>query len=336
MSTSAARPPLVETRALSREYPVRGARGARLRALAGVDLTLHRGETLGIVGESGCGKSTLARLLVALDRPTSGSVLFDGEDVTTLRGDDLKRFRRRAQMVFQDPHASLNPRVTVGDTIEEVLRVHRLAGDAAGRRARVEELLRVVGLPEEMLGRYPHQMSGGQRQRVGIARALAVDPELLVLDEPVSALDVSVRAEIMNLLADLRDRLGLTYLFISHDLGMIRHLSDRVAVMYLGRVVESGDWQQVSDAPVHPYTVALQAAVPVADPAREQGREVSVARGEVPDPTDPPPGCDFEPRCPLAGPLCREEDPPLERGADGRWSACHAVHGRLATGEVRP
>jgi peptide/nickel transport system ATP-binding protein len=316
-------PALLVATELTREYPVRGTRQT-FPAVAGVSLMLRRGETLGIVGESGCGKSTLARLLVRLEQPTSGRIELDGRDVTTLRSGALGDFRRRVQLVFQDPYASLNPRATVGRTLEEVLTVHRL-GTRDERRHRVATLLDLVGLPGRFAGRYPHQLSGGQRQRVGIARALAVEPDIIVLDEPLSALDVSVQSGIMNLLTELRDRLGVAYVFISHDLGMVRHISDRIAVMYLGRVVELGPWAPVSDEPLHPYTRALQEAVPIADPAVEAARHVETLGGEVPDPAAPPPGCPFHPRCPLVEDVCREVRPELVGVRTAHDVACHVA-----------
>jgi oligopeptide/dipeptide ABC transporter ATP-binding protein len=315
--------PLLVATDLVKDYPVRGT-GQTLRAVADVSLALRRGETLGIVGESGCGKSTLARLLVRLEDPTSGRVELDGRDVTTLGHAALGDFRRRIQLVFQDPYASLNPRITVGRTLEEVLTVQRV-GNRDERRRRVAALLDLVGLPARFTGRYPHQLSGGQRQRVGIARALAVEPEVIVLDEPLSALDVSVQSGVMNLLTDLRDELGVAYVFISHDLGMVRHISDRIAVMYLGRVVEVGRWAPVSDEPLHPYTQALQAAVPVADPAVEATRRIETLVGEVPDPADPPTGCPFHPRCRLVEDVCREVRPELLEARGGHEVACHVA-----------
>jgi oligopeptide/dipeptide ABC transporter ATP-binding protein len=325
---------MLEAIDLVKRYPVRGRAPLRggdgvVHALNGVSLTLRAGETLGIVGESGCGKSTLAKLLVRLEEPTSGRVVLDGVDLTALSGRQLRTQRRRIQMVFQDPYSSLNPRRTAGRTLDEVLVVHRLAGDARGRRRRVDELLDMVGLPARFAGRYPHEMSGGQRQRIGIARALAVEPAFLLLDEPVSALDVSVRAEIMNLLVRLRGELGLSYLFISHDVAMVRHLSDRVAVMYLGRIVESGSWSDVIDRPLHPYTSALRDAVPVPDPRLALPIAATV-RGEVPDPAAMPAGCPFHPRCPLAEAICRTVDPELGELAPGHAAACH-IAARLAT-----
>jgi oligopeptide/dipeptide ABC transporter ATP-binding protein len=306
---------------LHKQYVVGGPRP--LRAVAGVSFELDRGETLGIVGESGCGKSTLARLLVRLEQPTDGKVEFDGVDLTALRGSRLRAQRRRIQMVFQDPYASLNPRHTVGDAIAEVLRVHKLA--AGHERARVSELLDLIGLASAHASRYPHELSGGQRQRVSIARALAAEPAVLVLDEPVSALDVSVRAEVMNLLVRLRDDLGLSYVFISHDLSMVRHISTRIAVMYLGRIVELGPWDRVLGAPLHPYTNALRNTMPVPDPERA-ARTIEVPiQGEVPNPVAPPRGCSFHPRCPLAEPLCSVERPALLELVPAHLAACHVA-----------
>ena len=302
---------------LGKDYAVRGSRRP-LRALAGVSFDLDRGETLGIVGESGCGKSTLARLLVRLERPTSGTVEFDGVDLTALSGARLRANRRRIQLVFQDPYSSLDPRQRVGAAIAEVLRVHGLSG-------RVPELLGMVGLSPAHADRYPHELSGGQRQRVSIARALAAEPAVLILDEAVSALDVSVRAEVMNLLVRLRDELGLGYVFISHDLSMVRHISTRIAVMYLGRIVELGPWDSVLDEPLHPYTDALRRTMPVPDPELAS-RQIDVPiQGEVPNPAAPPRGCPFHPRCPLAEQICRERRPPLEELRGGHLAACHVA-----------
>jgi oligopeptide/dipeptide ABC transporter ATP-binding protein len=326
--------PILRADDLHKAYPVRGTDDV-VRAVDGVSFDLHRGETLGIVGESGCGKSTTARLLVRLEDPTAGRIELDGDDVTGLTGRRLRSVRRRIQLVFQDPQASLNPRRSVEATLTEVLKVHGIGADTDARRARARDLLDMVGLAHRFADRYPHQMSGGQRQRVGIARALAVEPDVLVLDEPISALDVSVQSEVMNLLVRLREELGLSYVFISHDLGMVRHVSDRVAVMYLGRVVELGGWKPVSDDPRHPYTAALQQAVPVADPQLESAREVEPLRGEIPDPAHPPTGCSFHPRCPLAEQRCVDDDPALEELAPHHLAACHAAAGRL-TGDPLP
>ena len=315
--------PLLAAVDLVRVYPGRGARRP-VTAVAGVSLELRRGETLGIVGESGCGKSTLARLLVRLENPTSGRIELDGNDVALLGRRGMATFRRRVQLVFQDPYASLNPRVTVGSVLDEVLTVHGV-GSRDVRQRRRAELLDLVGLPARFAGRYPHQLSGGQRQRVGIARALAVQPDVIVLDEPLSALDVSVQSGIMNLLTDLRDDVGVAFVFISHDLGMVRHLSDRIAVMYLGRVVELGPWLPVSDDPLHPYTSALQDAVPVPDPAVEAVRRVEPLAGEMPDPAAPPAGCPFHPRCRLAEDVCVDVRPSLVMVDPGHSVACHVA-----------
>ncbi len=319
---------MLEAIDLVKRYPVRDSSGAEVQALNGVSLTVARGETLGIVGESGCGKSTLAEVLVRLQPPTSGRVILDGVDLTALRGAELRRQRRKIQLVFQDPYSSLPPRQTIGRTLTEVLQVHRIGATAAARTARMRELLDQVGLAPGHADRYPHELSGGQRQRVGIARALAVEPAVLLLDEPVSALDVSVRAEVMNLLARLRDELDLGFLFISHDVAMVRQLSDRVAVMYLGRIVEQGSWRSVLDAPIHPYTSGLRGAVPIPDPAIQQPITATVI-GEVPNPVDPPTGCTFHPRCPLAEELCAEVEPALTELAVDHAAACHVMARRL-------
>ena len=297
-------------------------RAGVVRAVDGVSFTVGRGETLGLVGESGCGKSTTAKMLVRLIEPTGGRILLDGDDIAGARGAALSRLRSRIQMVFQDPYASLDPRLTVAKTLDEVLAVRRIVRGEAQRRTRVLELLEMVGLTSSAARRFPHQLSGGQRQRVGIARALAVQPEVIVLDEPVSALDVSVRAEVMNLLTRLREEMGLTYIFISHDLGMVRHISDRIAVMYLGRMLEVGGWQAVSDAPLHPYTRSLRDAVPVPDPDVEAARQVAALRGEVPDAMHPPAGCPFHSRCPHVEERCRSEVPALREVVPGHRAAC--------------
>jgi oligopeptide/dipeptide ABC transporter ATP-binding protein len=310
-------------------YPVRRGILRRqvgaVRAVDGIDFEIRRGETLGLVGESGCGKSTTGRALLQLQEATSGTVTFDGEDLTNMKGERLRTARRHMQMIFQDPYASLNPRHTVGRIVREPLEIHAI-GTATERAARVKELLTLVGLDASHADRYPHEFSGGQRQRVGIARALATSPRLIVADEPISALDVSIQAQIVNLLSDLKQELGLTYLVIAHDLAMVRHISDRVAVMYLGRIVELGSKDDVFGRPLHPYTKALLAAMPIADPEREAARVHTPLQGDVPSPADPPSGCHFHPRCPLATEVCRREDPvlgPVGKGGTGHVVACH-------------
>ncbi len=293
-----------------------------VRAVDGVSLSVRRGETLGLVGESGSGKSTLGRAILRLRRPTAGSVVFDGIDLTNLSGRDLRRVRRRMQMIFQDPHASLNPRMTVGRILAEPIKLHRLA-KGAGVRRRVNELLALVGLNADFAGRYPHEFSGGQRQRIGIARALAVNPAFLVCDEPVSALDVSIRAQLINLLEDLQQRLQLTYLFIAHDLSVVRHISDRVAVMYLGKLMEVADSDDLYEEPLHPYTQALLSAVPVPDPSVERQRRALPLRGDVPSALNPPSACRFHTRCPYAQERCQVEEPPLLEARPGHSVACH-------------
>jgi len=309
---------LLEVAGLTKHFPARG--GALIRAVDGVSFSLARGETLALVGESGCGKSTTARLALRLIEPTAGRIALDGQDIIALPAGAMRRARRRAQIIFQDPYASLNPRLTVGEAIEEPMIVHGL-GDAARRTARVAELLSLVGLAPWQAGRYPHEFSGGQRQRIGIARALAVEPELIVCDEPVSALDVSIQAQVVNLLKDLQARLGLAYLFIAHDLGVVKHMADRVAVMYLVRIVEVADKRSLFANPRHPYTRALLSAIPHPDP-RQRGR-VTPLGGDVPSPMAIPPGCRFHTRCPLAADICRRDDPPAVEIAPGHTSACH-------------
>jgi oligopeptide transport system ATP-binding protein len=319
-------PPLLDVRDLVKHFEVGGGlfgrRRGLIRAVDGVSFTIGRGETLGLVGESGCGKTTTGRCILQLERPTSGSVLFEGRDLTRLDGPELRRARRRIQVIFQDPYSSLNPRMTVGQIIAEPLTVHGLVRDAAGRAARVRALLGQVGLLPQHGRRYPHELSGGQRQRVGIARALAMEPALIVCDEPVSALDVSIQAQIINLLEDLQAELGLTYLFVAHDLSVVRHISDRVAVMYLGKIVELADRKALYDDPLHPYTRALLSAVPIPDPELEARRERVVLRGEVPSPLNPPSGCAFHPRCALAVDRCRATTPELREVQPGHWAAC--------------
>jgi oligopeptide transport system ATP-binding protein len=319
-------PFLLEVRHLVKHFPVAGGflgRGAGLvRAVDDVSFTIRRGETLGLVGESGCGKTTTGRAILQLERPTSGQVLFEGRDLTTLDEVELRDMRRRMQVIFQDPYSSLNPRMTVGQMLAEPLAVHGIVRERAARAARVQELLRRVGLLPQHAFSYPHELSGGQRQRVGIARALAMEPTLIVCDEPVSALDVSIQAQIINLLEDLQRELGLTYLFIAHDLAVVRHISDRIAVMYLGKIVEIADRRALYEDPQHPYTKALLAAVPIPDPELEARRERVVLGGEVPSPLNPPTGCVFHPRCPIAVDRCPREVPELREVRPGHQAAC--------------
>ena len=309
---------------LVKHYPIR--RGVlrrtvgHVKAVDGVSFDLHKGETLGIVGESGCGKSTLGRLLMRLEEPTSGSVVFEGQDWSGASPKDTRRLRRDIQIVFQDPYTSLNPRMTVGDIVGEPFEIHADVVPKGGRRKRVQELLDLVGLNPEHINRYPHQFSGGQRQRIGIARALAVQPRFLVCDEAIAALDVSIQAQVINLFMDLREDLDLTYLFISHDLSVVEHIADRVVIMYLGRVVEIAATEAIFEAPNHPYTQALLSEVPRLDLRKRRYHPV---QGEIPSPLDPPSGCHFHPRCPHASARCRAERPTLREIAPERWSACH-------------
>lgn len=313
--------PLLEVRNVKKYFPS-GWRRPPVKAVDGVSFDVFPGETLGLVGESGCGKSTLARLIVRLLTPSEGYIRFDGQDVVTARGHRLRQLRRNMQMIFQDPYSSLNPRLTVRDIIAEPLVVHGMARGALLDR-RVCELLEVVGLRADHSRRYPHEFSGGQRQRIVIARALALEPRLLVCDEPVSALDVSIQAQILNLLQDLQDRLGLTYIFIAHDLAVVQNISDRVGVMYLGQLVELASADELFEKPLHPYTQALISAVPVPDPNAAAHRERIVLRGELPSPANPPAGCRFHTRCPLAMERCRVEVPAWREVLPGHWVACH-------------
>ncbi|HZQ35882.1 MAG TPA: dipeptide ABC transporter ATP-binding protein [Dehalococcoidia bacterium] len=297
---------------------------ADVKAVDGVNFAIKKGETLGLVGESGCGKSTTGRAILQLYRPTTGSINFDGHELTKMKSGELRRFRRRMQMIFQDPYASLNPRMSVGSIISEPLAIHNLAKGKA-RKDRVQELLRVVGLNPYYANRYPHEFSGGQRQRIGIARALAVEPQFIVADEPVSALDVSIQAQIINLMEDLQNEYNLTYLFIAHDLSVVRHISDRVAVMYLGRIAELADRNELYENPLHPYTKALLSAVPVPDPSVEAKRERIILTGDVPSPLRPPPGCNFHTRCPIAIEECRERIPEFREIVPDHFVACHRV-----------
>jgi oligopeptide/dipeptide ABC transporter ATP-binding protein len=335
--------PLLRTERLKVHFPITEGiivqrRIGAVRAVDGVSLDVHRGETLGLVGESGCGKSTFARAVIRLVDATDGRIEFDGVDVTALKGDALRRMRRRMQMIFQDPYASLNPRMTIGSMLAEPLRVHRIAdGREATRRA--QRLIEIVGLPRNALNRYPHEFSGGQRQRAGIARALAVQPEFIAADEAVSALDVSIQAQIINLLAELQAEFQLTYLFIAHDLSVVRHISDRIAVMYLGEVVELSPSRELYDRPLHPYTCALVSAVPIPDPKVEKTRKRMILRGDVPSPANPPSGCRFHTRCWLRRELgdperCATETPDLRVMQPGHRVACHFAE-ELA-GERRP
>ncbi len=318
---------LIEVRDLTMYFPVtKGIIFQRqvgaVKAVDGVSFAIKQGETLGLVGESGCGKSTTGRAILQLHRPTSGAVLFQGQDLTKLQGEEMRRMRRKVQMIFQDPYASLNPRMTVGDIVGEPIRVHGLRKGTKDVRDRVQELLALVGLNPYFINRYPHEFSGGQRQRIGVARALAVEPEFIVCDEPVSALDVSIQAQVINLLEDLQDKLGLTYLFIAHGLAVVKHISDRVAVMYLGRVVELAEGSKLYSMPMHPYTQALLSAVPIPDPKIEQKRKRIILEGDVPSPLNPPPGCHFHTRCPIAIEKCKVEDPPFLDYGGGHFAAC--------------
>ena len=316
---------LVEVRGLKMWFPI--MRGilqkhvADVKAVDGLNFDVFQGETLGLVGESGCGKSTTGRAILQLYKPTAGSVLFEGADLVALKGEDLRKMRRRMQMIFQDPYASLNPRMTVGSIVAEPLEVHNI-GTKAERVERVRELLKVVGLNPYFINRYPHEFSGGQRQRIGVARALAVNPAFIVCDEPISALDVSIQAQVINLLEDLQEQFGLTYLFIAHDLSVVRHISNRIAVMYLGKIMELADRDELYRNPMHPYTQALLSAVPIPDPVIEEKRQRIILEGDVPSPVNPPQGCNFSTRCPKALAMCSEQEPEFRDYGSGHWAAC--------------
>jgi peptide/nickel transport system ATP-binding protein len=324
VSSNGSAPVLLEAVDLVKHFPVgRRSAGEVVHAVDGVSLEVRRGETLGIVGESGCGKSTLGRLFVRLLEPTSGTLLFAGDDITTLSHSDLRPYRRELQMIFQDPYASLNPRRRIGQIIADPLEIHGVGSGEEVRR-RVLELLEVVGLSAQHVNRFPHEFSGGQRQRVGVARALALNPQVIVADEPVSALDVSIQAQVVNLLADLQDEYHLTYVFIAHDLGVVHHVSDRIAVMYLGVVVETAPADDLYAEPIHPYTEALLSAIPDIDTGDDEAaRQRIILEGEVPSPIAPPSGCRFHTRCPYATDVCRFDQPPLADFGHGRFAACH-------------
>ena len=321
---SAGARPLVEVRGLVKHFPIKGGVLQRtvglVQAVDGVDFTIRRGETLGLVGESGCGKTTVGRLLLRLIDPTAGQIWFDGQDIARFGGRALKPYRRRMQIIFQDPFASLDPRTPIGDSIGEGLRIHHL-GSAAERRAKVKRIMDMVGLQPFHARRYPHEFSGGQRQRIGIARALVLEPDLVVCDEPVSALDVSIQAQVLNLLKSLQRELGLTFLFIAHNMSVVEHISDRVAVMYLGKVVEIAERRDMFRSPQHPYTQALMSAIPVPQPGLKRQR--IILSGDVPSPVNPPKGCHFHPRCPEAIAICGSLEPPLVQVGAGHLAACH-------------
>jgi len=324
-----AQEPLVQVKNLVKHFPInRGFIFQRqigaVRAVDDVSFDIYRGETLGLVGETGCGKTTVGRTLLRLYEPTGGHVFFEGHDLAAMRGRELRHMRRRMQMIFQDPYASLNPRMTVGGIVGEPLEVH---GVASGKEKveRIQELLEIVGLNPYFINRFPHEFSGGQRQRIGIARSLALNPDLIICDEPISSLDVSIQAQVVNLLEELQKRLGLTYLFIAHDLSMVRHISDRMAVMYLGKIVELTDRDEIYLNPLHPYTKALMSAVPVPDPDVEEQRKRIILEGDIPSPANPPPGCHFSTRCPVAEEICSQEEPVYREVKPGHWVSCHLV-----------
>ena len=320
---------LLEVKNLKMYFPVTKGllrrKIADVKAVDGISFSIRKGETLGLVGETGCGKTTVGRCILRVYRPTEGQIIFEGQDIANLSPSKMRPFRRKMQLIFQDPYGSLNPRQRAGNIVGEPLRVHHLIGDKEEYKERVKQLFTTVELNPEMADRYPHEFSGGQRQRIGIARALACEPSFIVCDEPISALDVSIQAQIINLLQDLQERLGLTYLFIAHDLSVVRHISDRVAVMYLGHIVEITDWEELYENPLHPYTKALLSAVPIPNPAVEKTRERIILRGDVPSPLNPPAGCPFHPRCGMAIDECRQTVPPLNQIAPGHQVACIRV-----------
>ncbi len=317
---------ILKTESLKKHFPIRsgffGGSSSSVKAVDGVSISVKRGETFGLVGESGCGKSTLGRTILRLFNPTDGRVFFRGEDVTEKSGSDLRLLRKHMQIIFQDPYSSLNPRMTVGSIVGEALSIHKIVG-RSDRKDKTISILREVGLHEDAFSRYPHEFSGGQRQRIGVARALAVEPEFIVCDEPVSALDVSIQAQILNLLMDLQEKRDLTYLFISHDLRVVEHVADKVAVMYLGKLVEFADREELYRNPLHPYTIALLSAVPVPDPERKSSRVI--LEGDVPSPINPPPGCHFHPRCRYATDVCASKPPEFIEHGKGHLAACHNI-----------
>lgn len=321
---------LLEIEHLKKYFPIKGVRGPGVQAVEDVSLYIKRGETLGLVGESGCGKTTLGRTILRLHEPTSGKIVYDG--VTIFEKDGKKKtavkmlpYRRKMQIIFQDPSASLDPRMTVGEIIGEALDIHKLCPDKAARKDRIRELLEMVGLNTEHANRYPHEFSGGQQQRVGIARALAVNPEFIVCDEPISALDVSIQSQVVNMLEDMQEELGLTYLFIAHDLSVVRHISNRIGVMYLGTMVELSTSYELNKHPLHPYTKTLISAVPVPDPEKSKTRQRIVLEGDIPSPINPPSGCRFHTRCPYATARCKDEVPEFRELAPNHWAACHIL-----------
>ncbi len=321
--------PLIRVENLTKHFPITKGiiiqkQVGAVQAVDNISFDIYKGETLGLVGESGCGKSTTGRTLLQLHKPTSGKVFYNDIDLTSVSNADMREMRRNIQIIFQDPYASLNPRMTVGSIIAEPLEIHNI-GTAAEREERVKELLELVSLNPFFINRYPHEFSGGQRQRIGVARALALQPDFIVCDEPISALDVSIQAQVVNLLEELQEEFGLTYLFIAHDLSMVRHISDRVAVMYLGKIVELAPRDDLYENPLHPYTQALLSAVPIPDPVLEQKRTRIILEGDVPSPINPPSGCRFHTRCPIAEEICSQEAPVWREALKGHWIACHLV-----------